>query len=78
MYVVFEKEVIFHANIKRLQAWSLLLDIWKHTNLFNKGVFFFDDQLSQNFHRCVILCTYWGTSSENTGLLAITKGVQCL
>ena len=39
--VVFEKEVIFHSNNKRLQAWRLLQCIWKHTNLCDKGVFSF-------------------------------------
>ena len=38
--VVFEKEVLIsHSNIKILQPWGLLLCIWKHTNLCNKGDF---------------------------------------
>ena len=37
--IVFEKEIISHSNLKRLQAWSLYKAIWKHTNLCNKGVF---------------------------------------
>ena len=28
----------------------------------------FNDQLSPNFHRLVILCICWDTPSENTGL----------
>ena len=39
--IVFEKEVISHSNVKRLQAWSLWYKASekKHTNLCNKGVF---------------------------------------
>ena len=39
--IVFEKEVISHSTIKRLKAWSPLLEIWKLTNLCNKSVFSF-------------------------------------
>ena len=41
----------------------------------NKGVAIFsrnfDDRLSSNFHRCVILCICWDTPSEKTGLWQI-------
>ena len=43
---VFEKEVISHSNIQRLQAWSLLLVIWKHTILCNRSVFYFHNSLA--------------------------------
>ena len=33
---------------------------------------------AQNFHRFFILCICWGTPSEDTGLLAITKSLPCL
>ena len=58
--------------------------IWKHTTSCDKGVFssIIISQLqrpwSPNLHRFVILCIYWDTLSENTGILAITKGVPCL
>ena len=37
--LVFEKEVVSHSNIKILQAWSLILGIWKHTNLAIRAFF---------------------------------------
>ena len=60
----------------QIQTWSLfwslfIKDIWKHTNVCTKGVFFlslfscnFNDQLSPNFHRfasciCMLGCTKW-------------------
>ena len=33
------KVFMFYSSIKRLQAETLLIDIWKHTDLCNKGVF---------------------------------------
>ena len=38
----------------------------------------FDDRLSSNFHRSVILCICWDIASEKTGLLTITNSVQCV
>ena len=50
--------------------------IWKHTTSWcDKGVFFlsiifcnFDDRLSSNFHRFVILCECWDTPTVKTSL----------
>ena len=38
----------------------------------------FNDQLSPNFHGCVILCIFicWDTQSENSGLWQTTKSVS--
>ena len=67
--------IISHSNIKRFQAWSLFLQgIWKHTNLCNKGVFIFsrpvsctfDNQLSPNFKKTVILWICLDTPRENS------------
>ena len=72
--IVFEKEVISHKNNKRLLARSLLF-LSESTQIRPLRVFFlssfshnFDDQLSSNYHRLVILCLYWYTPSEKTGL----------
>ena len=75
--VVFEKEVIFHEfdfETSDLEFEVSKSSIWKHTTLCDKGVFSFilsrnfDDQLSSNFHRFVILCICWDTPSGKTGL----------
>ena len=50
--IVFEKQVISHSNIRRLQAWSLLFCIWKHTNLCKNVFFFF-------FHYSLATITKW-------------------
>ena len=57
----------------------------KAHNLCAKGIFFlpllfcnFDDQLSSNFHRFVILCICWDTPSDNLTIWQFTTGVQCL
>ncbi len=65
---VLEKEVIFHKQIwiwERLQAWSLSRAS-ESTQFYASRVFFlslfscnFNDQLSPNFHRFVILCIHW-------------------
>ena len=59
--VVFQKEAIPHSNIKILQAWSLFRHLNAH-KFVQQGRFFlsllscnFDDQLSSDFHRFVIL-----------------------
>ena len=76
--VVFEKEVIFHEF--DLETSDLEFDvskssIWKHTTLCDNGVFLsfislnFDDQLSSNVYRFVILCILCRhTQAEKTGL----------
>ena len=43
--VVLEKEVISHSSIKWLQAWSLLLGMWKHTTCVT-SVFLFQYSLA--------------------------------
>ena len=69
-----------NAPIKRLQAWSLLLGIWKPTNLGEKVVFYFIILLQLQwtikfsqilfFLMYVRMWEYWS--------LTITTGVQCL
>ena len=62
-YIVFEKEVISHSNVKRLQSWSPFLGIWKRKNLCSKFFFlFFHHTLAtlmtnwvQIFHRFVFM-----------------------
>ena len=84
--VDFVKEVInLSLKIERLQTLSLLLFIWKHTNLCNKGVFLslffckFDGQLSQHFYRpfvisCIMLWYIkWEDRSEKTDLSQLPK-----
>ena len=80
--VVFEKEVIFHEfdfETSSLELEVSKSSIKKHTTLCDKGVFLsllsrnFDDQLSSNFHRFVILCICWDTQSEKTGLWQLPK-----
>ena len=51
--IAFEKEVISHSNNKRLQGWSLLLGIWKQTNLYQ--VFFF----------IILLQLWWPVGSQS-------------
>ena len=75
--VVFEKEVIFREfdfEISDLDFWGLEIKHLKAYNFVWQGFFFlsllssnFDDQFSSNFHRFVILCTWWDTPSEKTG-----------
>ena len=75
--VVFEKEVIFHEfdfETSDLELEVSKSSIRKAHNLVWKGWFFlsllsrnFDDRLSWNFHRFVILCICWDTASEKTG-----------
>ena len=82
--VVFEKEVIFHEF--DFEASELDFDvskssIWKHTTLCDRlGVFFLslisrnlDGQLSSNFHRFVILCICWDTTSVKPGIWQLPK-----
>ena len=74
--VDFQREVIFHEfdlKTSELDFEVSNSSIWKHT-LRVKRVFFllllsrnFDDKLSSNFHRCVILCIFWDTPREKTG-----------
>ena len=59
-------------------------NIWK-AQFVRQGFFLrvfscnFNDQLSPDFHRFVILCICWDTPSEKTwSLTIITKGGQCL
>ena len=70
-------EVIFHEFDFETSVIELEVsksNIWKHTTLCDNGVFLtlisrnFDDQLSSNVHRFVILCICWDTPSEKTGL----------
>ena len=76
--IFFEKEVIFHEfdiETSDLELEVSKSSVRKHTTLCDKDVFFlsllsrnFDDWLSSNFHRFVILCICWDTPSEKTGL----------
>ena len=58
----------------------------KSTNIIAKSVFFLlalfscniDDQLSQNFHRFVIVCIIIGYTPSETLVFAVTKNIQCL
>ena len=71
-----EKEVIFFTqkkiNLKKASGMNPVSGIWKLTILCSKDFLLFssnfDDQLNPKFHRFVILCIYWDTPSENTGL----------
>ena len=56
--LVFEKEVISYSNIKICQAWSLFcIGIWEHTNLYNKGIFFFHYSLATSMTHWVQIFT---------------------
>ena len=76
--LVLAKKVIFlefDFETSDLELEGSKSSIWKHPYSCNKGVFLsllscnFDDWLSPNFHRCVILCILcWDTASEKTGL----------
>ena len=68
--VVFEKEVISYSDLKPF-LWHLKAHTYVQQGCFFFLSFFscaFDDQLSPNFHRFVILCLCWDTPSENTDL----------
>ena len=59
----------------RIRFWGLEIKHLKAHNFLWQGCFFlpllsrnFDDQLSSNFHRFVILCICWDTASEKAGL----------
>ncbi len=79
---VLEKRAHFQPkNIiwEGLQAWSLS-QASESTQFYATSVCFlslfscnFDDQLSPNFHRFVILCICWNTPSEDTGLWQLPK-----
>ena len=88
--VVFEKEVIFHEFDLETSDSEFEVSkssIWKRATLCDHGatrVFFlsliscnFDDRLSSNFHRFVILCICWDTPTLKTSLwqLAIVSSV---
>ena len=47
--------------------------VWQGCFFFLYSLATFDDQLSKNFHRLVILCTCWDTTSEKTGLWQLPK-----
>ena len=76
--IVFEKEVFFHEFDFETSCLELEISkssIWTHTISCDKGVFFisvlcrnFDDRLSSIFHRLVILCICWDTTSVKTSL----------
>ena len=76
--IVFEKEVIFlefDFETSELVFEVLKSSICKAHKFVWRGCFFlpllshnFNDQLSSNFHRFVILCICWDTASEKTGL----------
>ena len=62
-----------HSNTQRLH-YFYYCNLKAH-KFVQQGVFFlalfsctFDDQLSLNCHRFIILCICWDTPSENTGL----------
>ena len=87
--VVFEKEVNFHQfdfKTSVLEFEVSKSSIWKHTTSCDKGGFsfiiIFDNRLSSNFHRYVVLCICWDTASEQTSLwqLPIVSSVytKCL
>ena len=70
---VFEEEVIFH--VFDFKTSGLKIKYLKAHNFVWQGCFFlsllsrnFDNQLSSNFHRFVVLCICWDTASEKTGL----------
>ena len=72
--VVFEKEVISHWNIKRLQAWSLFRHLKAH-HFVQQGCFFYYYFLATAMTIWVqifihlgllFLCTCWDTPSEKT------------
>ena len=75
--IVFEKEVFFHkfdSDTSELD-WGLEIKHLESTQLRVTRVFIlsilsgnFDDQLSWNFLRFVILCICWDTQSKKTGL----------
>ena len=75
-----------YLNWFRTSADNLKSSIWKHTTCATKAFFLplfsrnFNDQLSSNFHRFVILCICWDTPSGSFGdwSLTSTKGVQPL
>ena len=76
--IVFEKDVIFHEFDFKTSDLELKVSkstIWTHTTSCDKGGFFlsllsrkFDDRLSSNFHRFVILCICWDTPTVKASL----------
>ena len=75
-----EKEVIFHEfDFETLEFEVLKSSIWKHTTCVSRVFFLsllscnFDDALSSNFHRFVILPICWHTLNEKTGLWQLSR-----
>ena len=66
--------IVFLERLLKEFVGSLLRHLKAHKDIFSISLFSckFKDQLSLNFHRFVILCTYndlcFDTLSENTGL----------
>ena len=71
--VFFEKALIFHSNMKRLP------EVFYNFLMHQKAQYFvhqgcnFDDRLSPNFDRFVILCICWDAPSEKTDLWQLLK-----
>ena len=63
--IVFEKEVIFHEFDYETSDSEIEVQGCFFLSLLSRN---FDDRLSSNFHRLVILCICWDTASEKTGL----------
>ena len=91
--VVFEIDIYFSTKTFEFYLETLELDfevskssIWSTQLRVTRVLFLsllslnFDDELSSNFHRLVILCICWDTPSETTCLwqLPIVSTVQCL
>ena len=68
-----------YLNLLQGLSWVLEFKHLKAHNLWDKVLFLplfsrnFNDQLSSNVHRFVILCICWDTPSENTGLWQLPK-----